>query len=76
MSLIKVTGHSKYPFISVDLVLGENITLKLLQTVIVSHCDLFPVVFFRSLYHFVHFYFATLCQMDVWKFEEQQVNKI
>lgn len=50
-SPIKVTRSSKYHPISMDLVLGENIKVKLLQTVKVSHCDIFPVVLFRSLHH-------------------------
>lgn len=71
-SPIKVTGSSKYPFVSADLVLRENITLKLLQTVIVSHCDIFPVVIFRSLYHFLT---SALLHPARWRYGNLRSNR-
>lgn len=64
MSLIKVTGSSKNPYITEDLVLRENITVILLQTVNVSHSDVFSGALFRSFHHLLT---TTLLHPARWK---------
>lgn len=63
-SPIKVTGSSKKPHVTEDLVLREHITVKLLQTVNVSHCDVFPMALFRSFHHLLT---STLLHPARWK---------